>query len=360
MESSYKRIGDYIQQVDVRNSDSSITELIGVSISKNFMESVANTIGTDLSKYKVISKGQFACSLMQVSRDGGIAISLYKEETSAIMSPAYFIFEVSSKELLAEYLELVVYNPTFDREAVFNAIGGVRGTLSWEEFCDMKINIPPLEEQQKIVRQYKTITDRIGVLEKINEELIKTATAVLKNKLEASERYIPFEETIELFDSKRKPLSGPVRDAMKNKIYPYYGAADLMDYVDNYIFDDIYGLIAEDGSVSNDKGNPTLQYVWGKFWVNNHAHIFQGSNGYTTELVYLLLKDIDIREIVTGAVQLKINQENLRAMPFHVPNEEDIESLNEISQKVFTNIRANRDEIKNLKIIVEHILKSIS
>ena len=175
MESSYKRVGDYIQQVDVRNSDSSVTELIGVSISKTFMESVANTIGTDLSKYKVISKGQFACSLMQVSRDGGIAISLYKENTPAIMSPAYYIFEVNSKELLAEYLELVVYNPMFDREAVFNAIGGVRGTLSWEEFCDMKIKLPPIEEQQKIVRQYKTITDRIEVLEKINEKLTKLA-----------------------------------------------------------------------------------------------------------------------------------------------------------------------------------------
>lgn len=192
MESSYKRVGDYIQQVDVRNSDSSVTELIGVSISKTFMESVANTIGTDLSKYKVISKGQFACSLMQVSRDGGIAISLYKENTPAIMSPAYYIFEVNSKELLAEYLELVVYNPMFDREAVFNAIGGVRGTLSWEEFCDMKIKLPPIEEQQKIVRQYKTITDRIEVLEKINKELENVARLSFSSFMDTSEETIEY------------------------------------------------------------------------------------------------------------------------------------------------------------------------
>lgn len=192
MESNYKRIGDYITQVDERNADFSVSNLIGVSISKNFMESVANTIGTDLSKYKVIRKGQFACSLMQVSRDGGIAISLYREDEPAIMSPAYYIFEVKGDELLAEYLELIVYNPIFDREAVFNAIGGVRGTLSWDEFCEMNINIPSLKEQQKIVRQHKTITDRIGLLEKINNKLTELAKIEIKEELkkEATELLI--------------------------------------------------------------------------------------------------------------------------------------------------------------------------
>ena len=182
MESNYKRLGNYIREIDLRNTNSEYLNLMGVSINKQFIPSVANIIGTDLSKYKVISKNQFACSLMQVSRDGGIAISLYKDSNKAIMSPAYYIFEIiDDKQLMPEYLELIVYNPEFDREAVFNAIGGVRGTLTWEDFCDMKVNIPDITEQEKIVRQYKTITDRIGVLEKINEELENIASLVINN-----------------------------------------------------------------------------------------------------------------------------------------------------------------------------------
>lgn len=262
---------------------------------------------------------------------------------------------------LLQVLNTATPSQSFPKPAYarYNSWGSATELFTWEDMCDTLIKLPSIEEQQKIVRQYKTITDRIEVLEKINEELIKLAAIVLKNKLEESEKYIPFEETIELYDSKRKPIAGPVRDAMKSKIYPYYGAADLMDYVEDYIFDDIYGLIAEDGSVMNENGNPTLQYVWGKFWLNNHAHIFQGKNGYSTELVYLLLNDVDIREIVTGAVQLMVNQENLRSMMFHVPNDDDLTELNKISQKAFANVRANKDEIKNLNKIGERILKSL-
>ena len=104
---AFRKLVEFIKLVDIRNSGGNISNLLGVSISKEFMPSVANIIGTDLTKYKIISKGQFACSLMQVSRDGGIAISLYKNAESAIMSPAYFIFEVSNSQLNSDYLELI-------------------------------------------------------------------------------------------------------------------------------------------------------------------------------------------------------------------------------------------------------------
>lgn len=171
MKSTFNRLGDYIVEIDNRNKDMSVSNLLGVSIAKEFMPSVANVIGTDLSNYKIISKNQFACSLMQVSRDGGIAISLYKEDKPSIMSPAYHLFEIVSNELIPEYLEMIMISSEFDRAAVFYAIGGVRGTLTWDEFCDMRIPVPSLEEQRKIVHDYKVITNRIELLKKINENL---------------------------------------------------------------------------------------------------------------------------------------------------------------------------------------------
>lgn len=144
------------------------------------------------------------------------------------------------------------------------------------------------------------------------------------------------------------------------RIYPYYGAASLMDYVDDYIFDGIYGLLGEDGTVMDDSGYPTMQYVWGKFWVNNHAHIFQGKNGYSTEMVYLILKKTVVRDAVTGAVQLKINQENLRNLPVMVPSDDDLPELNSMIGKVFASIRNNRDEIEYLSNLRDILLAKMS
>ena len=118
-------------------------------------------------------------------------------------------------------------------------------------------------------------------------------------------------DVAELSDSKRKPLSAMERSNM-NKVYPYYGATSIMDYVDDYLFDGIYLLMGEDGSVMTENGFPYLQYVSGKFWVNNHAHIMQGKNAFTTEMLHCLLFRKNISEFVTGAVQAKISQNNMK------------------------------------------------
>ena len=150
-------------------------------------------------------------------------------------------------------------------------------------------------------------------------------------------------DVITLYDSKRVPLSGNIRGKM-DKIYPYYGAASLMDNVDNYLFDGVYLLLGEDGTVIDESGYPVLQYVWGKFWVNNHAHILQGTNGFIVESLYLLLKQTNIRQAVTGAVQLKVNQANLRAIPVIIPPEEELQKYNELVTPIFATIRKNAEE----------------
>lgn len=176
-----KRLGDYIRPVDVRNRDLKVTRLVGLTIDKAFIPSVANTIGTDLSNYKVISENQFACSLMQVSRDGKMPIAMFKGEP-CIMSPAYPMFEVSkTDELLPEYLMMWFSRSEFDREASFYAVGGVRGSLEWNDFCDMQIPVPAIEKQRETVAEYNTLATRIETNKKLIATLEQTAQTLYRH-----------------------------------------------------------------------------------------------------------------------------------------------------------------------------------
>lgn len=182
MKSNYKALSELIEKVDERNADGAITELIGVSIDKCFIKSVANTNGTDLSKYKIIRKNEFAVSLMQVSRDSKIPIARLEDYDVAIMSPAYPIFRVKDTSVvLPEYLEMWFKRPEFDREAAFIAVGGVRGSMPWEEFAKMKLPVPTIEKQRKIVNAYKIVTDRIALKQKINDNLEAQANAIFSS-----------------------------------------------------------------------------------------------------------------------------------------------------------------------------------
>lgn len=181
MKSNYKRLGDYIQEIDVRNRDDKLLELWGVSIEKKFIKSVANIIGTDLAKYKIVKRNQFVCSLMQVSRDEKIPIALWSKTHKIIVSPAYKVFEIiRQKDLLSEYLNLWFRRTEFDREASYYGVGGVRGSLEWNDFCDLQLPIPSLDEQQKIVDAYNVIENRIALKRKINDNLKAQARAIFK------------------------------------------------------------------------------------------------------------------------------------------------------------------------------------
>jgi len=176
----YKRLGDYIREVNVRNRELTVTKLVGLTIDKAFIPSVANVIGTDLSNYKVIRKEQFACSLMQVSRDGKMPVAMF-EENEAIMSPAYPMFEVIDKTaLMPQYLMMWFSRSEFDREASYYAVGGVRGSLTWEDFCNMRLPIPSLTRQCEIVAEYETLTNRIRLNNQMIQHLEATAQALYR------------------------------------------------------------------------------------------------------------------------------------------------------------------------------------
>ena len=176
-----KRLGDYIREVDVRNRDLEVTKLLGVSISKEFMPSIANTIGTDMSSYKVVEPRQFAYGPVTSRNGDKVSIALYKNDEKAIVSQAYTIFEVKNKqELLPEFLMMWFRRPEFDRYARFKSHGSAREIFSWEEMCDVELPVPPIEQQQKIVSEYEAVTRRIRLNERIIAKLEETAQALYR------------------------------------------------------------------------------------------------------------------------------------------------------------------------------------
>ncbi|MBC8533103.1 restriction endonuclease subunit S [Yeguia hominis] len=165
-------------------------------------------------------------------------------------------------------------------------------------------------------------------------------------------------DIIQLHDYKRVPLSGTERSKMA-KLYPYYGATSLMDYVDNYLFDGIYLLLGEDGTVVDNLGFPILQYVYGRFWVNNHAHIITGKEGFSVEELYLFFGLTNIKSIVTGAVQQKVSQQNLKKVPAIIPSSTALFSFDELIQPIFSQIRNLRDENARLTSLRDTLLPKL-
>ena len=196
MRSNYKKLGEYICPVDERNSDLAITNLQGVSITKEFVPSIANIIGTDLSTYKIVRTGQFAYGPVTSRNGDKVSIALLKGE-DCIISSSYSPFEVyKPDELLPEYLMLWFMRPEFDRYARFMSNGSAREVFDWDCMCGVELPVPPLPEQRKIVRDYQVTTDRIELLRKMNKNLEITVQTAFNNA------FLTFPEDANLIDTK--------------------------------------------------------------------------------------------------------------------------------------------------------------
>ena len=182
MKSNYEPLGKHIQLVDYWNSEEVTSTVLGISIDKEFMPSVANVIGTDLSRYKLISKGLFACNPMHVGRDERLPIALYEKDSPAIVSPAYFMFEIIDRDVLnEEYLMMWFRRPEFDRECWFMTDGSVRGGITWDDLCRIKLPVPSYARQCEVVESYRAITDRIALKRAENDNLEATAMSLYKS-----------------------------------------------------------------------------------------------------------------------------------------------------------------------------------
>lgn len=201
---SYKRIGDYIKLVDNRNNDVAVINLLGINITKNFMPSVANISETDLSKYKIIQKGQFAYSAMQVGRDETIRIALYTETKPAIISPAYLVIEVKDDEvLLPEYMMIWFQRPESDRYGWFISDSSVRASLEWERFCEIQIPIPHIDEQRKYVAIYSSLLSNQKIYQNSLADLQLVCNSYM-DKLKTSDNHQPLGELVRLVDNRNQ------------------------------------------------------------------------------------------------------------------------------------------------------------
>lgn len=251
-----------------------------------------------------------------------------------------------------------------------NTHGSVFDTITRNTFDNIEVEIPSIETQEKIASILSDYDKKIELNNAINNNLEQQAKALYKDWFFdfspfSSDGNLPngwhigtVGDIIQLHDSKRVPLSGAERDKMA-KVYPYYGATSLMDYVDNYLFDGIYLLLGEDGTVVDSLGFPILQYVYGQFWVNNHAHIITGKEGFSVEELYLFFSLTNIKSIVTGAVQQKVSQQNLKKVPAIIPSKQALSAFDEIIQPIFAQIRNLRDENVNLSQLRDTLLPKL-
>ena len=338
----YKRLGEYIEPVDERNSKLEIKLSQGICNEKYFQDprQVAENSAAD----KIVRRGYFAYNRATTRNGEKISIA-YREGPDCTVSSAYQVFRIKDEEKLnPKYLLMWYKRPDFDKYARFRSHGSAHEFFEYEEMCNVRIPLPSIERQREIVSEYETLTNRIHLNNQMILHLEATAQTLYsktfvenidKENLPEGWRIGTLGEVATCLDYKRKPLSEDERKPIKG-MYPYYGAMSVVDHINQYIFDGTYLLFSEDGAnVIDENGHPALQYLWGKFWVNNHAHVLQGNEVVSTEYLYIALKDVNAAHLVTGAAQPKINQENMNSIQLVVPSKEDMEEFNKIIQAVF-------------------------
>ena len=279
-------------------------------------------------------------------------VAQIKTDERIAFAQRVIVLEPNSERLYSDYLLYALQDQTLKERIKARATGTTVIGIKAAELKKVIIDLPPIAVQKSISMVLRSLDDKIELNQKINENLERQAQAIFQqmfpytvtDALPDGWRVGTVGEIVELHDAKRIPLSGTVREQMKSKTYPYYGAASLMGYVDDYIFDGKYLLLGEDGTVVDAAGYPVLQYVWGKFWVNNHAHILTGKQGFNIESLYLLFKQTPVKSIVTGAVQPKISQANLRSIQVTIPPEDRILSFNGQIEPLFLQIRLNEEQ----------------
>lgn len=388
MKSNYDALGNYIRLVDTRNTDLVTEQVLGINIDKYFMPSVANVIGTDLSKYKLITKDKFACNPMHVGRDERLPVALYIEDKPAIVSPAYFMFEVIDNSILNEdYLMMWFRRPEFDRLCWLRTDGSVRGGITWDDICRMKVPVPPLDEQIEIVQSYQAITDRIALKKQINDNLEATAQAVFQ------EQFVSFYGADELPDGysivnldslctvkggKRLPADCELLDTPTE--HPYIRVRDVgsgryvcltnqFQYIDEETHSAISRYIVNTGDIvisivgtigllgkihsSLDKANLTENCV-------KLANIHTVTSDY---LYYTLCYKKQIKEIellTVGAVQAKLPMYNIQSMKILVPPTKVMEEFQNKMNVFNEQIEANTVEVQRLYELQEVLLAKMS
>lgn len=388
MKDGYKLLGKFIRQVDVRNTDGKEENLLGVSVQKQFIPSIANTVGTDFTKYKVVKKRQFTYIPDTSRRGDKIAIALLEDYEEGLVSNVYTVFEVvDENKLLPEYLMLWFSRPEFDRYARFKSHGSVREIMDWDEMCKVELPVPTIEQQRNIVKAYKTITDRIVLKKQINDNLEATAQAIFQEQFASfyGADELPNGYSIVTLDSlctvkggKRLPADCELLDTPTKHPYirvrdvgnsRYVCITDQFQYIDEETHSAISRYIVNTGDIvisivgtigllgkvhsSLDKANLTENCV--KF-----ADIHTVTSDY---LYYTLCYKKQIKEIellTVGAVQAKLPMYNIQSMKILVPPAKVIEDFQNRMDVLNEQIEANTVEIQKLLDLQAVLLAKMS
>lgn len=317
MPSNYKRLGDYIDAVKVKNTNLEATLLLGINIDKFFMPSVANVIGTDMSNYKIVKKDQFACNRMHVGRDYRIPVALSNKAEPFMVSPAYDVFEIiDTTVLLPEYLMMWFSRKEFDRNAWFYTDADVRGGLHWKAFCDMQLPIPSIEKQKGIVKEYHILVDRIALNNQLINKLEETAEAIYKQWFvdfefpdENGKAYKSNGGRMEFCEELEKEIPegwklGKLNDfiAIKNGktrpisqgAIPVYGGNGIIDYVKNSNYENL-NIIGRVGAYCG-----SVYFDEGQVWISDNA-LAGISKNKTLYFDYLTLVHLNLNSKSEGS-----------------------------------------------------------
>lgn len=353
MRSNYKPLGKYIQPVVGRNSELGDLPLMGLSITKQFIPSIANTIGTDMSTYRIIERNQFAYGPVTSRNGDKITIALFNEYDKSLISQAYIPFEVKdTSELDPEYLMMWFRRPEFDRYARFKSHGSAREIFDWTEMCNTLLPIPSITKQREIVKEYNTVVNRIKLNQLLIQKLEETAQAIYKqwfvdfefpneNGLpyksnggemefnEELEKEIPkgwkvgdLQELILFKNGKSKPCS--------EGDYPVYGGNGIVEYVDEYNNENVIAI----GRVGAYCGS--LFRVLGKCWISDNA-ISAKSKDNANMFCFYILNTLNLNDRSEGTGQPLITQGLLNGIRISIPKKVVILKFENLAIALFTN-----------------------
>ncbi len=388
MKNNYRKLGDYIQPVDVRNSDLKVSHLLGLSIDKCFIESIANTIGTDFRPYKIVKKGQFAYGPVTSRNGEKITIALL-EEPECIISSSYAVFEITdTSKLLPEYLMLWFSRPEFDRYARYKSHGSVREIFDWDEMCRVELPVPPLNEQQKIVDTYNAITKRIQLKQKINENILKQGIQIVQNfvgnaiysnktdsEIEEIKSSLPINQkmiTIKEFCMNTKSGSTPSRteiDYWKNGNIPWLKSGEVHNNITVETEEYITKKATEETSAKLLPENTVLMAMYG---VTAGEVGYLGIEATTNQAICgmicnsledaaylyfsLLQNQKEISSLANGGAQNNLSKELIENLKLVIP-----ENISELKLNVLVrNLILNTKELQKLNQLKQLIVSQIS
>lgn len=361
---NYKKLGAYIQPVDIRNSDLQVSHLLGVSVEKRFIESIANTIGTDFSKYKIVEKGQFTYIPDTSRRGDKIGIALLTDFDKGLVSNIYTVFEITdTSKLLPEYLMLWFSRPEFDRYARYKSHGSVREIFDWDEMCRVELPIPDIKEQQKIVDAYNAITKRIKIKQKINENLEKTAQCLFEDLTKDKEPNGKLED-IASITMGQSPDGDSYNENGKGMIF-YQGKSDFgFRFVSERVYTNQPTRVAKENDILLSVRAPVgvINITLKDCCIGRGLAAVSSKLNQNSFLFYTLKSQDSAFEIYNGegTVFGSINSEGLKNLEIVIPNEKEISKFESSVSKIDEQIKNNELELVKLNQLKQLVVSQIS